>query len=256
MKKFLCISLIVILYAILIIYFIFYKSNMNFVLLGNTTIITYKNNEIKEISYINKINKRLDYEEIKMHNGEDFEKYCISFFNFEGLINSKYYKDCYEEVELDSSLAYHGDININVAKNRQTSVMNNSDYTLINQALQTKNISGTASYFNKSTLDIDEDGVNESIYTINNYSNIEDDKFFNYVFLVESNGTIIDINYVQNNEETPGIYERNEFRWAADIDLDNNYEIILSTVKGDDSREEFLFYKYNGTSFNQVLEVE
>ena len=151
----------------------------------------------------------------------------------------------------ESLLAYTNDLNIKVSPIKNSYVMTDDDKKIFKQVLPGYNLDSV--YFNKIIVDLNNDGLNEEIYIINNFNLINiQDNIVSYVFLRTSNGNIIDV--LKNESSDQSKVPAYRFCYAVDIDNDNNYEIILSEFYNE-SKVNYNIYKYNLIT-NEVTELK
>lgn len=246
--------MIVILLVILNSLILFFENYYNQILIiGGNTIVEYRNNKLLKIKKINRINKRLNYKKYSVYNDSKFEDYYINFeYGDYNNISYTLFNNSDDETSItESLLAYTNDLNIKVSPIKNSYVMTNDDKKIFKQVLPGYNLDSV--YFNKIIVDLNNDGLNEEIYIINNFNLINiQDNIVSYVFLRTSNGNIIDV--LKNESSDQSKVPAYRFCYAVDIDNDNNYEIILSEFYNE-SKVNYNIYKYNLIT-NEVTELK
>ena len=96
--------------------------------------------------------------------------------------------------------------------------------------------------FKKITVDLNNDNQNEYIYFIYKYDN---NKIYNSIFMMDSNNRIIDI--VTNGEKN----EEYNINYIVDVDMDGEYEIVLSSSYGY-SLTNYEIYKLKNNKFEKL----
>lgn len=243
MKQKIIIFIFVIVYISLILSYIVSINKNNYIVMGTSTFIYYdKNNNIKSIKYKDNIDKSLNYEKFKVYIDNEFNDYYVTFnndshvpyINIYTMSNEIYYSNTY-------FLGYIGNLNLNVST--PTRVSNEEiDKNKLSKILKSKSLEDSNLFLTMQQMDIDNDGDKETIYTVSNIS-LKDSYY--YTFLIESDGTVIDINLVINDEKTS---IKSRHAWSIDLDKDNNYEIILARNSGDDTITYFDIYKYDSSN--------
>lgn len=233
---------------------LFFENYYNqLLIIGGNTIVEYRNNKLLKIKKSNKINKRLNYKKYSVYNNGIFEDYYIDFKNGDyNNISYTLYNNSDEETNItDSLLAYTNDLNINVQSVKNSYIMTDIDKKLLQKSLPGYNLNNI--YFNKVTVDLDNDGLNEEIYIVNNFDFVNvPDKTISYVFLKINNGDIIQIEKNESSDQNNVPAYR--FSYSIDIDNDNEYEIVLSKFYNE-STESYNIYKYD-SKLNKIKELK
>lgn len=233
---------------------LFFENYYNqLLIIGGNTIVEYRNNKLLKIKKSNKINKRLNYKKYSVYNNGIFEDYYIDFKNGDyNNISYTLYNNSDEETNItDSLLAYTNDLNINVQSVKNSYIMTDIDKKLLQKSLPGYNLNNI--YFNKVTVDLDNDGLNEEIYIVNNFDFVNvPDKTVSYVFLKTSNGNIIEIEKDESSNQNKVPAYR--FSYSIDVDKDNEYEIILSKFYNE-SIVNYNIYKYD-SKLNKIKELK
>ncbi len=233
---------------------LFFENYYNQILIiGGNTIVEYRNNKLLKIKKSNKINKRLNYKKYSVYNNGNFEEYYIDFKNGDyNNISYTLYNNSDEETNItESLLAYTNNLNIKVQSVKNSYVMTDTDKRTLQSNLPGYNLNNI--YFNKVTVDLDNDGLNEEIYIVNNFNLIDiPDKAISCVFLKTSNGNIVEIekNESSNQNKLPAY----RIPYLVDVDNDNEYEIILSRFYNE-SIVNYNIYKYDSKS-NEINELK
>lgn len=233
---------------------LFFENYYNqLLIIGGNTIVEYRNNKLLKIKKSNKINKRLNYKKYSVYNNGIFEDYYIDFKNGDyNNISYTLYNNSDEETNItDSLLAYTNDLNINIQSVKNSYIMTDIDKKLLQKSLPDYNLNNI--YFNKVIVDLDNDGLNEEIYIVNNFNLIDiPDKTISYVFLKINNGDIIQIEKNESSDQNKVPAYR--FSYSIDVDNDNEYEIILSKFYNE-SIVNYNIYKYDSKS-NKINELK
>lgn len=233
---------------------LFFENYYNqLLIIGGNTIVEYRNNKLLKIKKSNKINKRLNYKKYSVYNNGIFEDYYIDFKNGDyNNISYTLYNNSDEETNItDSLLAYTNDLNINIQSVKNSYIMTDIDKKLLQKSLPDYNLNNI--YFNKVTVDLDNDGLNEEIYIVNNFDLVNvPDKTVSCVFLKTSNGNIIEIEKDESSNQNKVPAYR--FSYSIDVDNDNEYEIILSKFYNE-SIVNYNIYKYDSKS-NKINELK
>lgn len=125
--------------------------------------------------------------------------------------------------------------------------IDDSDYPYIYKVLEKFSIKEELSITAlKYTIDLNNDGKEDKIYSISNFYNGEEkDQAYSIIFsVINDNIEIIEKVVVDKNEElkTQTLY----LRYIVDVDSDNNYEfIILKTSYGNSQYDCNVMYKYD-----------
>ena len=163
--------MIVILLVILNSLILFFENYYNQILIiGGNTIVEYRNNKLLKIKKINRINKRLNYKKYSVYNDSKFEDYYINFeYGDYNNISYTLFNNSDDETSItESLLAYTNDLNIKVSPIKNSYVMTDDDKKIFKQVLPGYNLDSV--YFNKIIVDLNNDGLNEEIYIINNFN--------------------------------------------------------------------------------------
>lgn len=242
--------LLVILNAIIL----FFENYYNQVLIiGGNTIFEYRNNKLLKIKKSNKINKRLNYKKYSVYNNGSFEDYYIDFESGDyNNISYTLYNNFDEENNITGTLlAYTNGLNIKVQSVKSSYIMSDNDKKILQNYLPDYNLNSL--YFNKVIVDLDNDGLNEEIYIVNNFNLVNvPDKAVSYVFLKTHNGNIVEIekNESSNQNKVPAY----RFSYSIDIDKDNENEIVLSKFYNE-SIANYYIYKFDSKS-NEIYELK
>ena len=100
----------------MIISYIFSINKKNYLLLGTTTFVYYdNNNQIRKVQYVDKINKKYDYEKFNVYLNNKFNEYYINFYDEDNTTFYNLYDKKNKKISSnDLLLAYKGNINIKV----------------------------------------------------------------------------------------------------------------------------------------------
>ena len=217
---------------------------------GTTTFIYYdNNNQIKNVKRINNIDKKLNYEKFNVYIDNSFEEAYMNFYKEDNATYYDLYNNQNQKIDTkDFLLAYQGDLKINVNSSKIETQMTDEEKEKMIKILKSHSINEDISLFSKQVLDIDNDSKNETIYSLSNFGGQVNETFYSYIFIEESNKEIIDIDLIESqNKNTPEIPQKYH-AWSIDLDNDNNYEIVLSSVTGDDTPVYYEFYKYDSSN--------
>lgn len=131
-----------------------------------------------------------------------------------------------------------------------------TDYSYVEKALSENEINTDIelSSSNVISLDIDNNGKNEYIYTITNRfsEKKENEKYFGLIFMVKNN-RIYPI--YKNSSKEDDIYDgcKPYVNSILDIDQDNKYEVIVSCAYYSNSGVEERLYKFDNANFNLLV---
>lgn len=246
MKKKPIIIIFIVLYVILVISYVFNFTKENYILFGTTTFVYYDdNNNIKKIKYVDEINKKLNYEKFKVYLNKKFDNYYINFYNEDNATFYNLYNEQYEKISSkELLLAVKGDLKVKVSNvQMETTIVDERDYLL--DILKKHKINEEINVYSKQTLDIDNDNEKENIYMISNYGGKVNKVIYSYIFIEESNHSTIDVALTTNDPINTAAIKQKYHIWSVDLDNDNNYEIVVSSIDGDDSPVYYEFYKYD-----------
>lgn len=229
-----------------LIYLPYIDSNSTYVIVENNT-IWKNNNGIWSNSNLRNL-KRISFEEFYSFSSEGYiGKTYLDYDN-----ELKIYNSNFEEISLTNGIL---SVKTNtLLKNTTTAKfydeIDDADYPYIEEVLNKYSINYD-SYMTslKYTIDLNNDGEEDTIYSISNFYTEEDKaQAFSIIFsVINSNIEIIDYVIVDEKEElkTKASY----LRYIADVDYDNNYEfIILKTSYGDVKNDCYIMYKYHSDS--------
>lgn len=250
MKNKLFVAIIILLSISCIVISILNYNDKVYTIIGETTIVHYKNKKINKIEYVDYINKKYSYDNYKIYYNGSF---INGTFNVTDNLESLYeiYNENYEQIYPYPFIAYKGDINMNLY-NQSINEPNDSDNVIISKVLKENSLESNYTNFKKISYDVDNDGMVENIYYVDNERN--NSSIYFLTFISKNNNTIIlEKNIVSMdkiNEES-----RKKLSTLIDIDLDGKYEIMFSESSGDDSRVYYHFYKFDSNT-NSVNEIK
>lgn len=244
MKKKLMYLSLIILIPIYIIIAIFSNTKQDILIIGGNIYIEY-NDKKYNIKNNYKNNPQLNYRKYKVYDGEKYIDGYIKFYkdDITGDTNGIIYNSTLDISNLSIPLlAYTGNINIDVADTVVTDKISDNDEIILKSKLTgiIDNIDDIN--FKKITVDLNNDNQNEYIYFIYKYDN---DKIYNSIFMMDSNNRIIDI--VTNGEKN----EEYNINYIVDVDMDGEYEIVLSSSYGY-SLTNYEIYKLKNNKFEKL----
>ncbi len=244
MKKKLMYLSLIILIPIYIIIAIFSNTKQDILIIGGNIYIEY-NDKKYNIKNNYKNNPQLNYRKYKIYDGEKYIDGYIKFYkdDITGDTNGIIYNSTLDISNLSIPLlAYTGNINIDVADTVVTDKISDNDEIILKSKLTgiIDNIDDIN--FKKITVDLNNDNQNEYIYFIYKYDN---DKIYNSIFMMDSNNRIIDI--VTNGEKN----EEYNINYIVDVDMDGEYEIVLSSSYGY-SLTNYEIYKLKNNKFEKL----
>lgn len=134
-------------------------------------------------------------------------------------------------------------------------VRETTNNTYVHQILRDNNLktSSQLTVNNVINIDIDNDGINEDIYTISNAFPFDftPEKYFAMVFMVKEE--IIYPIYTNIESAKYGNSCKPFIRAFLDIEDDNNYEIIISCGRYSIQKPEDMLYQLKNNKFKQVI---
>lgn len=250
MKNKLFIAIIILFSISYIVISILNYNDKVYAIIGETTIVHYKNKKINKIEYVDSMSKKKSYDNYKIYYNGSF---INGTFNVTDNLESLYeiYNENYEQIYPYPFIAYKGDININ-AYDQNVDEASNGDNSIITKILNENSLESNYTTFKKISYDIDNDGVIENIYYVDNEGNNSSIYFFTFIF--KNNNTIIlEKNIISLDKMNES--KRKKLSTLIDIDLDGKYEIMLSESSGDNSKIYYHFYKFDSNA-NSVHEIK
>lgn len=244
MKKKLMYLSLIILIPIYIIIAIFSNTKQDILIIGGNIYIEY-NDKKYNIKNNYKNNPQLNYRKYKIYDGEKYIDGYIKFYkdDITGDTNGIIYNSTLDISNLSIPLlAYTGNINIDVADTVVTDKISDNDEIILKSKLTGIIDDIDDINFKKITVDLNNDNQNEYIYSIYKYDN---DKIYNSIFMMDSNNRIIDI--VTNGEKN----EEYNINYIVDVDMDGEYEIVLSSSYGY-SLTNYEIYKLKNNKFEKL----
>ena len=144
--------------------------------------------------------------------------------------------------------AYQGDFDMKVLSYESANI---TDYTYAKQVLKNHNISSDAQYTlaTVSSLDFDQDGVNEDFYIISNVFAIDffPNQYFSFVFMVDNDSIYMIYEDVDVNEGVNGCMPN--LYTVADLDNDQDNELILTCAKYSNQIPVAMLYEFHNNAF-------
>lgn len=246
-KKNLIIIVLLIVFVLLNIY-VYINKNKDIVYIGSTTKIEVNKDEIK---VINK-NKKLNLTKARIYFNKDFIEGYIK--SDKGEINNKeitynaYDNDGVRLHFIDDLIAIVGDTKIKVADVNISDLSLSNDSEIIDNFLKSDDGNGiTLDYsisfldYKKAIYDIDNDGENEYIYSIDV---LEEDKIdYSYVFIYDNNEYKL-IDSEKGDVDNVNLNKISFFN-LIDFNNDNKYEIVLKHKTGTYGSNCYKVYSYN-----------
>ncbi|MBO5182775.1 MAG: hypothetical protein J6B64_00010 [Bacilli bacterium] len=225
----------------------FFTTTDNIAIFGNNTIIYYKDNKISEIKHVKRINPRYNFEKFNIYNGEKFEKGYINFIKGKDLQYADVYDSNYTKIYINPLIAYKGYLNFKIIKSSSMEEYSNDNINFIQKILIENNLTQDYTSLTKSVAN------DIIVYDVNNFA-LATDSYYRIMILVDGKGnyTIIDNSSLTQYELLN--VKHYEFYGLVDIDLDNEYEIVLSSHNGDDSP--IYYHFYNLDSNGNIEEIK
>lgn len=241
--------LLVIFYFIISIIFGFYKKNTysGTVFLGSSTKATVKGNDIKVYNEDTEIKKQ----DVKLFYKNDFiDAYIVSSESDDTIV--KNVLSAYDTKDTllfpDIFIAHTKDLSLKV----KTSNLNRGrNLVEVNNFAKTNNItlqdSVRLDYIIINNLDIDDDGVEDYIYSVGLRSLTKYDSF---VFLKKDNKYIL-IDRIESDMNTVNI-KKLYYSVLIDFNNDNNYEFVVSKMMSEYGPTYSEVYSFDGTEFTKI----
>lgn len=222
----------------------------NVIIIDNNAIFKEQgNNKWKNISF----NKITNYN-WKKYNTYIDNSYYGKYYLYN---NEKWYlfKDKTKAVNYDGNLlALGGNIKYKVVNFTTYDI---EDYTYVKKVLNDNEISEKVFLTSDSliSIDINNDGIKESIYTISNKFSTENDSDiqFSFVFMVKNNKIIYLYKNIEKNQDNIYVGCKPYINSILDINEDNKYEIILSCSYYSNNGIEHKMYKYENQEFKMLV---
>ncbi|HIR49177.1 MAG TPA: hypothetical protein IAB35_04275 [Candidatus Faecimonas gallistercoris] len=144
--------------------------------------------------------------------------------------------------------AYKADFEMDILRFNTVDI---TDFTYVQEVLKNYGLDPNSPHTlaTVSSFDFDKDGVLENFYVISNVfaTDFFPDKYFSFVFMVDNNNINVLYEDMDVNDGTngckPNIYT------VADVDNDNNYEIILMCSRYSNQTPITMLYEYQDDSF-------
>lgn len=249
MKKKILIFILIILILINVSIYIFSLKRNDIVIIGsnNSTIIYYKNNKISKIKYEYALSNKYKFENYKFYKDNNYVSGYLNFEYMDGRNIPILYNDYYEKEYMSTLIAVKGEIEPKVLKTKTIFEPTENDKKILKNVLLKNHLDDNYTYFSKTFL---YDDLN--LYIVNNYS-VNGSDYYCIAFIMNSSNqiSILELEKYNQNITSKTIL----FSELIDIDLDNQYEILIRTFDGDNTPSYYKFYKYNSES-NKIEELK
>ncbi len=144
--------------------------------------------------------------------------------------------------------AYKADFDMDIVNFSTTDI---KDYSYVNKVLveHDLDINSDFTLAHVSNVDFDKDGVMEQFYVVSNVFAIDffPDKYFSFVFMVDDNQIYMLYEDVDINEGVNGC--KPNLYTVADVDNDQNYELILTCAKYSNQTPLTMLYEFDDNMF-------
>lgn len=253
MKKRILISIIFVLIISYVLIFLVDLSHKKYVIIGtnNSTIVYYNDkNEINRIVTKEKLNQKYSFENYEFYQNSTFINGYLSFELMDGRTIPLIYSENYEKLYSDLLIAKKGNFDLKIKDVQVYNEASLEDENIIKKALLENSLDLDYSDFKKSKIQMDNDLL--TLYIVNNYGK-KHDAYYCFAFIINSNNQVSIVELSKSNE--PINAERIIFQNLIDIDLDDQYELLLETNNGDNTSSYYRFYKYNSAS-NEINELK
>ena len=130
-----------------------------------------------------------------------------------------------------------------------------TDYTYVNKVLEEHQINQNTQYTlaNMTSIDFDQDGENEDFYIISNVFADEffPEKYFSLVFMVKDEKIYMLYEDIDTNNGVNGC--KPNISTIADVDNDEEYELILECIKYSDQIPVTMLYEFEENQFKITI---
>lgn len=218
-KKYIVFFLFLIFIFIILIYFVFFRSSNKYMIINESSIITKTALGYKQIKNFD--NRLLRKKYNVYSDGDLYENVSIKRDSYMWY----YFNDNYEDLELNKvSFAYTNNFKGVSAADYDVSYYSDEDDEIIKSIIGEKDVSDYKDTVIKSSFDLDNDGTDEIIYTMNDL-NVSDNEGLALIFIVK-NGKVF---------KKLGSDSKDAFLVQNIIDIDGNgkYEIFVSKGTND-----------------------
>lgn len=219
-KNYIYLGVFIIFLLIVFLFFLFRGGKDSYLIVNESTIIKKEGFKYKQINSL----------DTKILNG-NFNVYSDGEFYKDVVIKNKsnewyYFDKDYNDLDLNKvSLAYTKTFDGLKEASYDVSFYDENDDEVLSEVLKVDDISAYKNSIIKSSFDIDNDGVVETIYTINNFSLNDSDGNFSFIFL-SRNGKLVKIIDKDSNDS---FLVQN----IVDIDGNGKYELLVSKGTND-----------------------
>lgn len=228
----------------IVIYLFNYKKSIIYI--GDTTKVEVKNGNIK----INKNSNKLNLMQAKIYfNGSFINGYLKSDngdINNKAVLYEAYNSDGVILRFTDDLLAYTGNVDLKVANTNILDIMTSNDEDVVNNFFQSigggNNHSVDILDYKKIVFDLDNDGENEYIYSLDILEEGTDD--ISFVFICD--GTETELISKKSGEINNVDLKKVSFFNLIDFNEDNKYEIVIRVKNGEYGSNTYKIYNYDG----------
>lgn len=217
-------------------------------IVGDNTVWTYSNKKWLNLTTASSIGKLNWQEYILYVNNEKFGKYSLWH-------DDKWYafdKDKNAVVIDGSLLAYRANFNMNILKFSEEEI---TDRKYVDYVLKENNLSLSSQFTSnyKTSVDLDNDGVDEEFYVISNVfpTDFDPEMLFSIVFMVKNDTVYYIYNDVSENRDFNGC--KPYFTAFLDTNNDKMNEIILSCGRYSTEGTIDMLYKFEEDSFKIAI---
>jgi hypothetical protein len=243
------ISLVIVYFAICLFQYISNTRYKKTVFLGASTKVSINDGKIK----VKNDNSKIDNLKVKVYFNKEFINGIINSFKDDSDdVNNSYMvsNENGERLALDTILVAHTrDISIKI-KEPDTRSINDSEE--IYKFANANNISLPSSieivYMNVKTIDVDEDGDLENIYSVGFVK--ENNEFESIVFLKKENKYILITN--KTTEYDVFKNEKLSFYKLIDFNNDNDYEFVVNRRMSEYGPDYYELYNFDGKKFTKI----
>lgn len=216
-------------------------------LIGNSSVWNYSGRKWSNVTN-NQLLSSLDWQKFMVYiNSEKLGNYYL--WN-----DDKWYVFDDDKKALSYSglfFAYKADFDMKVLKYETKQII---DFTYVNEVLSKYNLISSVNYTVSTitSVDFNQDGVNEDFYVISNvFSEEQVDKYFSFVFMVKNEKIYMLYEDVDNNDGVNGC--KPYINLVADVDNDKKNELVLTCARYSNQLPIDMLYKFEEDAFKIVI---
>lgn len=240
----------------LVMYFLLGKDNLHSeqrtanIIVGDNTVFKYEKNAWKVINS-EMTKQKLNWQEFEVYvNNSSLGRYYLTYDTEKWNI----FDANKQKVKRDGPLvAYNANYDLKIQSFTSEEIKNT---TSLNRILKENNLGTNQEYTvaTETSIDIDSDGINEKLYFVSNSMPLETTpkKIFTFVFMEKGNDIYIIYKKIEDNDNNVNgckPYLSSVF----DIDLDNNYELIVSCGRFSVAIPDERIYKFTEKGFEMLI---